>query len=143
MSLVDAFRTGMSKYVTFSGRARRSELWLFTLSYVVVYLLAAAVFGGLAGATHKVAFVIPIVLVPLAYALPMLAAAIRRLHDTGRSGAYYFMGFIPVAGPIILLVALCQDSAPGDNAYGPNPKGVTGPVVAPITADPAAPAVGY
>ena len=145
MSFTDAFRTGFSKYVTFSGRARRSELWFFVLSYAVVYLVAAAIFGGIAGATQKPAIVIAAALVPLGYALPMLAAAIRRLHDTGRSGWYYFMGFIPVAGPIILLVALCQDSAPGDNAYGPNPKGIAAPGFpgAPVEAAPAAPTVGY
>jgi uncharacterized membrane protein YhaH (DUF805 family) len=39
---------------------------------------------------------------------------------------------IPLVGAIIVLVFLCQDSAPGDNQYGPNPK-----TAAPIEAVPA------
>lgn len=78
--------------------------------------------------------------------LPMLALTSRRLHDTGRSAAWILLPFIggvalgidKTAGPIVqivvLLVALCtfvvgfvftvQDSQPGPNRYGPNPKGI-------------------
>ena len=54
--------------------------------------------------------------------IPSLAAIARRLHDTGRSGTYYFLSFIPLVGPIILLIYLCEDSQPGTNKWGNNPK---------------------
>ena len=47
------------------------------------------------------------------------------MHDIGKSGAYFFLSFIPLVGIIILLVFLCKDSDPGENQYGPNPKGAT------------------
>jgi uncharacterized membrane protein YhaH (DUF805 family) len=54
--------------------------------------------------------------------VPSLAVLFRRLHDTGHSGWAILYIFIPLAGPIILLVFLCQDSYPAENKYGPNPK---------------------
>lgn len=53
-----------------------------------------------------------------------MAVSIRRLHDTGRSGWNILLGFIPIIGPILLLIYYVDDSDPGSNAYGPNPKGI-------------------
>jgi uncharacterized membrane protein YhaH (DUF805 family) len=47
---------------------------------------------------------------------------VRRLHDTGRSGWWFFIIFIPIVGAIVLLVFMCLDSVPGGNKWGPNPK---------------------
>lgn len=58
--------------------------------------------------------------------IPTLACGVRRLHDTGKSGAFILFGLIPFVGGIILLVFFVMDSAPGDNQYGPNPKGIGG-----------------
>ena len=60
----------------------------------------------------------------LAFLLPSIAVAIRRLHDTGRTGWWLLLAFIPIIGAIVLIVFYCLDSQPGDNEYGPNPKGV-------------------
>ena len=57
--------------------------------------------------------------------LPNLAVTIRRLHDTGKSGWFIFIGLIPVIGSIWLLVLMFTNSQPGENSYGPNPKEVT------------------
>jgi uncharacterized membrane protein YhaH (DUF805 family) len=59
----------------------------------------------------------------LAILLPSLGVGIRRLHDTGRSGWWYFIALIPLVGIIVLLVFWIQDSQPGDNQYGVNQKG--------------------
>ena len=58
----------------------------------------------------------------LAVLIPGLAVAVRRLHDTNRSGWWLFIGLVPLIGAIILLVFMVQDSQPGENQYGPNPK---------------------
>ena len=50
------------------------------------------------------------------------AVGVRRLHDTGRSGWWILIGFIPVIGWLVLLVFMFMDSQPGDNEYGPSPK---------------------
>ena len=66
-------------------------------------------------------------IIPLIYSLgvliPGIAVTIRRLHDTGKSGWYLLVSFIPLIGPLALLYFMVIDSAPGNNEYGPNPKG--------------------
>jgi uncharacterized membrane protein YhaH (DUF805 family) len=58
----------------------------------------------------------------LAVLIPSLAVGIRRLHDTNRSGWWLLIALIPIVGTIVLLVFMVQDSDPGENLYGPNPK---------------------
>ena len=120
MGFGEAVQSVFSKYTTFSGRARRSEYWYFVLLQVIV----TAVLNGLYSATESVAFSAILVLFDLALLVPSLAVCWRRLHDIGRSGAYYFFVLIPLVGWILLLVWMCQDSQPGANQYGPNPKGM-------------------
>lgn len=120
MGFGEAVQSVFSKYATFSGRARRSEYWYFVLLQVIV----TAVLNGLYSATESVAFSAILVLFDLALLVPSLAVCWRRLHDIGRSGGYYFFVLIPLVGWILLLVWMCQDSQPGANQYGPNPKGM-------------------
>src|SRR5690242_16512153 len=103
MSFGEAVSTCLRKYVTFDGRATRPEYWWFFLFTVIVYIVAAI----LDAATHTFVFVI---LVGLGLLLPAIAAAVRRLHDTGRSGWWYFVALIPFIGGIWLIVLLAQPS---------------------------------
>jgi uncharacterized membrane protein YhaH (DUF805 family) len=128
MSFADAVRSALSKYVTFSGRARRSEFWWFALFSIIVSIVAS-VLDRIMGT----AFVS--ILAGLALLLPSLAVTVRRLHDTGRSGWWILIGIIPLIGAIVLLVFECQDSQPGSNSHGASPK-PTGP-------DPAWPGQSY
>ncbi|MFC4081590.1 DUF805 domain-containing protein [Amycolatopsis samaneae] len=48
---------------------------------------------------------------------------IRRLHDTGRSGGWWFITWVPF-GSIVLVVFLCLPSDYGVNRYGPEPDNV-------------------
>lgn len=120
MSFVEAVRTVLSKYATFSGRARRAEYWWFTLFALIVYVLAALVDSA---SGSQVATIVAIV----ALILPSIAVAVRRLHDTGRSGWWYLISLVPLAGGIVLLVFTLQDSEPGANQYGPSPKAGAAP----------------
>jgi uncharacterized membrane protein YhaH (DUF805 family) len=114
-------------YCNFTGRARRSEYWnffLFTmiLSFIVNFgiNILAAVFGIKSGLVF-----IPLIIVFgffIYLFIPGLAVMVRRLHDTGRSGLYYFIGFIPFVGEILLLIFLLEDSQPNTNMYGPSSK---------------------
>lgn len=63
------------------------------------------------------------VIIALGTFIPSLAAAVRRLHDTNRSGWFYLIGLIPLIGSILLLVWFCTEGTHGDNEYGPDPKG--------------------
>ena len=58
----------------------------------------------------------------LAMIIPSLSVSIRRLHDTGHSGWWYFIIIIPLIGPVWLFVLLVTDSKPEENKWGPNPK---------------------
>jgi len=114
----------LKKYTVFTGRARRKEYWMFTLFYIVIYILLTVVAGllsNLPGVGVVMAF-IPLVFC-LALLVPSIAVAIRRLHDTNRSGWWLLLGFVPVIGGIVLLVFLVKEGTPGENQFGANPKG--------------------
>ena len=119
MSFSDAIKTVFSQYATFSGRARRSEYWWFYLFAVIAYIIAAGldmiVFGG-RGAFEVILW--------LAIILPVLAVSVRRLHDTGRSGWWLLLSFIPLVGTIILIVWYCGEGTSGPNRFGEDPRGV-------------------
>jgi uncharacterized membrane protein YhaH (DUF805 family) len=121
MSFVDAIKTVLSKYVTFSGRARRSEYWFWALGLVIASAVANIIDRGLGTDPGRVGILAG--LLGLATLLPNLAVVVRRLHDTSRSGWWILIGLIPLVGIIILIVFLAQDSH-GDNQYGPSPKAV-------------------
>ncbi len=103
------------RFSDFSGRSRRSEYWYYVLFNILVSIVAVVI---------DVFIEMPIftLLYLLVSIIPSIAVLVRRLHDTGKSGWYYFMGMIPIAGPIILLVYLTTDSQPGNNQWGQNPK---------------------
>ena len=102
MTFTDALRNALKNYANFSGRARRSEYW-----YLVLFLLLISLLG-------VVPELIPLVgLFWLAAMIPLMACAVRRLHDTGRSGMYLLLALLPVAGPIVLLCWYGQDGQPG------------------------------
>jgi uncharacterized membrane protein YhaH (DUF805 family) len=54
---------------------------------------------------------------------PNVAVTVRRLHDTDKSGWLYLLSLIPLVS-LVLIVFACQDSTPGSNQYGDNPKGI-------------------
>ncbi|WP_405973448.1 DUF805 domain-containing protein [Streptomyces sp. NBC_00988] len=116
------FIEALKKYAVFSGRARRKEYWQFGLFSGIIALVLVI----LAVVTKSSALFALVGLFYLAILLPGLGVSVRRLHDVGRSGWWLFFYIVPIAGPITLLVFNCTDSAPGVNAYGPNPKEVDG-----------------
>jgi len=107
------------KYAVFSGRARRKEYWMFALFNFVIMFAVCFVLV-LIGARQAVNMVSSAY--QLAVFLPALGVAVRRLHDTGRSGWWFLINLIPIVGVIVFLVFMCLDSEPGSNEYGPNPK---------------------
>jgi uncharacterized membrane protein YhaH (DUF805 family) len=115
MTFGAAVSSVLTQYTGFSGRARRSEFWWFTLFAFVLYLVV----GVLDIAMHSSVLG---VVVALGLLLPTLAVTVRRLHDTGRSGWWIFITLIPLVGGIVLLVFECTDSEPGPNRFGPSPK---------------------
>lgn len=109
----------LKQYADFSGRARRNEFWMFLLFNALAVIVVQFVFSFVLGRTGAV---LGIILYMLATMIPSLAVAVRRLHDIGNSGWKILVGLIPLIGGIWLLVLYCQDSQPGANQWGANPK---------------------
>ena len=133
MSFAEAIKTCFKKYADFSGRASRPEFWWFVLFYYLVILLPVVPWIAIdarsvnqapiedPGTTTAVAvFGVLVVVVFLALLIPYLAAGVRRLHDTGKSGWWWLISFVPF-GSIVLIVFLVLEGNPGWNQYGPPP----------------------
>jgi uncharacterized membrane protein YhaH (DUF805 family) len=113
----------VKKYSVFTGRARRKEYWYFTLFNIVIIIpltLIDMMTGTFSNEANMGLFSGVFI---LAILIPSIAVSIRRLHDTNRTGWWMLISFIPIIGPIVLLIFLVQDSQIGENRYGPNPKG--------------------
>ncbi|MEV1144744.1 DUF805 domain-containing protein [Micromonospora sp. NPDC049799] len=126
MSFIDAIKSVLTQYVGFKGRARRSEYWWFALFSFLVSLVAGFLDGVLGmslgeGGSLGVLGLI----VSLALLLPTLAVAVRRLHDTDKSGWWLLIGLVPLVGGIVLLVFFVKDGTPGTNRFGDDPKAET------------------
>lgn len=125
MSMMEAVKSVFGHYATFRGRARRAEYWYFVLFNILINIAAIAlvVVGGMMDSLAVLGIVgLALLVYGLASILPSLALLCRRLHDTGKSGAYIFFALIPVVGSILLLVWMFQDGDPATNQYGPSPK---------------------
>jgi uncharacterized membrane protein YhaH (DUF805 family) len=111
----------IKKYVEFSGRARRKEFWMFVLINAVISIVLSIIDRAIGTSSANGGGLLQSIY-GLAVLLPSIAVAVRRLHDTNRSGWWILLGLIPIIGWIILIIWYAQDGTPGDNQYGPDPK---------------------
>ena len=124
----------LKRYVDFKGRSRRKEFWMFFLFTLIVSFAAGMIdvalgYGtattysgdGSVGASFNSSGPVGL-LVMLMLFLPSLAVAVRRLHDTDRSGWWILIALIPLIGWIVLLVFYCTEGTRGDNRFGADPK---------------------
>ena len=114
MNFTESVKTCFSKYATFKGRAVRSEYWWFILFTVLVSIgfnilsipESLTMIGTILGAVFS-----------LATLIPSLAAGVRRLHDTNRSGWWMLLNFIPIIGWIVIIVWMATEGSPEANQY--------------------------
>ncbi len=104
MDFQTAIQVCFSKYVDFTGRARRSEYWFFVLFYAIVSSAASIIDFSLSRDIMSN-------LVDLAFLFPLLGVAVRRMHDVGKSGWFILI-------PIYNIVLFAQDSDPAPNQFG-------------------------
>lgn len=109
-------------YANFEGRARRQEYWMFVLFNLIFIIAIAMVSGFLASIFDAPAFMGLYIIYVFGIFIPSLAVAVRRLHDTGKSGWFYLVGLIPLIGGIWLLILFVTEGDKGPNQYGPDPK---------------------
>ena len=127
VGIVDAIKLFFKNYANFSGRSTRSEFWwaqlAITCFYFVVFIIIT-IAGGISEATSGGGdiilglFALIIMVGSLGLVIPCLSLAVRRLHDVGKSGMFYFISFIPYVGSIILIIFYAMPSV-GANQYGP------------------------
>lgn len=133
-----------NRYADFAGRSARTEYWLFQLLNWSVWAIGfGVIISGidfttdlelaLQRAVGGPAFIVGVTILvfwTLISIVPAIAVTVRRLHDRDMSG-WWMVGFpllsmIPFLGwiaNIAYFVILCMDGTPGDNRYGPDPKG--------------------
>ncbi len=129
MGFTEAIQHVFKHYADFKGRARRSEYWFFALFNLIVSSALGAI-GSVMANLLPLTNEAQISMVEgrlssiwgLIVLIPGLALCVRRLHDIGKSGWSYFIILVPLAGWIIYLVWVCQDSQRGANQYGDSPK---------------------
>ena len=167
----------LKRYASFDGRSRPQEFWMFFLLqliiYIVLFVVTLVVAGGIAGLSSAGSdggaaaasaglmgmvaafgiFFLVYGLVNLVFLVPNLAVAARRLHDTGRSGWWQLIYWVPLSlyiafavigaggqspaltavalvfsllqliGLIVLIVFYVMPGTPGPNQHGPDPLG--------------------
>ncbi|MEE1674678.1 DUF805 domain-containing protein [Agarivorans aestuarii] len=114
----------LKKYLVFGGRARRKEYWMFVLINSVIGVILSFVDQATGTVNLESGLGVLGSIYALAVLLPSIAVAVRRLHDTGRSGWWLFILFLPIIGVLVLLFFFLSDSDSAANAYGDNPKGL-------------------
>ena len=112
----------VKKYVAFNGRARRKEYWMFVLFNTIFALLAMGLDNLFKITIQGLPYGYLYLIYVLAVFLPSLSVLIRRLHDIGKSGGWFFISFVPFIGGIWLLILMCLEGNPGTNKYGDDPK---------------------
>jgi len=117
MDFIDAIKSGFRNYVTFKGRAPRSEFWCWTLFAVLASVAGEiadnVLFDGPASGPFSS-------LVSLGLFLPGLAVSVRRLHDLDRTGWWLLLVFT-IVGIILLLIWNCIKGTAGTNRFGSDP----------------------
>jgi uncharacterized membrane protein YhaH (DUF805 family) len=122
MNFGQAIKSGFSNYVTFSGRAARSEFWYWTLFVVLVTIAAGILDRGLFDFDEPTTTGVFGPLVSLIFFLPGLAVSVRRLHDLDRSG-WWLLLVLTVIGVILLIIWDFIKGTAGPNRFGPDPLG--------------------
>ncbi|MFQ1875362.1 DUF805 domain-containing protein [Aeromonas veronii] len=121
----------LKQYAVFSGRARRTEYWMFVLCNVIVMLLLGMVDKLIGGDKEFISGIYS-----LAVLLPSLAVAVRRLHDTDRSGWWLLLvlvpiigilvptigTLVPIIGTLVLIYFMVCNGQQGPNRFGDDPK---------------------
>lgn len=128
--IFDYYKEALRKYADFSGRASVREFWMFVVGNLIIGFvggIVALILGILLAYTYQnywIGFLVYLILVGgygLYILIPSIAISVRRLHDQDKSGAFYFITFIPYIGPIIILIFMCLQGSLGSNLYG-NPS---------------------
>jgi len=118
-------------YANFKGRASRKEYWMYTLIFTVLFIALMTIMFSVLSFSDETGIeagpgvyltVILVIVFLFAHFIPSIALTVRRLHDTGKSGWWYLIVFVPYLGNFVIFIFTLIDGDRGDNKYGSNPK---------------------
>lgn len=126
MGFGQAISYNLNNMTNFSGRASRSEFWWWILFVWIINVILAFLINLVtpsSGDTSSLGLLgnVALLIVSVIFFLATLAVAVRRLHDTGRSGWWVLLYWVCCIGTIIMIVFCVQPSQPSDNQYGAPP----------------------
>lgn len=113
----------LKKYAVFNGRARRKEYWYTALiNLIIIFVLDGikiAIYGSSREGLNPVNIITMIYFISVF--IPLIAVTVRRFHDTGRTGWWLLIGFIPIVGYVVFLIFMILKGDPEKNRYGSSP----------------------
>jgi uncharacterized membrane protein YhaH (DUF805 family) len=96
INIIDAVKDGFNRYADFSGTSTRAQYWYFILATNLATFIGSFMVGEMVGN-----------LISIVSIVPTIAAAVRRMHDVGKSGWFILV-------PIYNLILLVTPSKTGD-----------------------------
>ena len=120
MGFGEAVSVCFKKSFVWEGRASRAEFWWFELAQLLIIIVALII-------DQIIGTGVLYIIAAIVFLLPSIAVLIRRLHDTDRTGWWYWIQLLPLIGLIVILVFTLTGGDEGDNKYGPNPYGSVAP----------------
>lgn len=117
---MEYLKNALNKFADFETRASRKEYWMFVLWFILVYF-GLFIISAILSKLVRINIVFLPIIFAIVYIIPSISIAVRRLHDIGKSGWWYFISFIPFVGGIWLLVLLVTKGDVGNNSYGTSP----------------------
>ncbi|MBF3237597.1 DUF805 domain-containing protein [Aeromonas veronii] len=109
---MDCYFKAFKNYFNFHGRASRQEYFMFLLFHTVICVILALLFNSPEHLNYELAVYSVLTIIPC------LSLAVRRIHDTNRTGWYVLIGAIPVIGFVLLLLIKLQKGSNEANRYG-------------------------
>jgi uncharacterized membrane protein YhaH (DUF805 family) len=120
MPFMSAMKSGFKNSFSLSGRASRSEYWFWVLGGMIFQM--TMIIGSIVLAIVEIP-VLPglMILAPILLVPGSITLVVRRLHDVGMSGWFWFVALVPLIGAIYLIYLFVQEGDAGENAYGAVP----------------------
>ncbi|PMO38267.1 hypothetical protein BCT11_17500 [Vibrio sp. 10N.222.52.B12] len=116
------YLTAIKNYINFGGRARRKEYWYFFLFNILISLVLCFIDTTTGNYEPETGYGLLSSIYALAVFIPGVSVGVRRLHDTGRTGWWSLIAFIPLIGVLVLLYFCASKGDTGRNQYGSDPK---------------------
>jgi uncharacterized membrane protein YhaH (DUF805 family) len=109
-----AIRLQFENVMNFEGRASLSAYWWYALAAFAVNMVLEIFSFAIGSAAVSVL----VLLLALVVGLSGLSVAVRRMHDTDKSGFMLLLSLIPIIGGIVVIVLLAMPGTPGQNRFG-------------------------